>query len=254
MEAGEISSWRSDMPSSQRMQLGQGAFKSQVGPNIVKMQKLAKDMGSMLKKHPLFDGYRVEVVDKGIRGGDFSYVSWEAEIIMDSRSTLKFAISARIKPKDGHSVYGGATTYELLPSSYSLTAFPNAGSPQSLFQGDTVPSPAACKKALEIFTLERILKGVGGPKKGKFNGVVTIDEVKKFVDRLNTWFNLESDTHNSLSYASREYGDVGEEKAGKQDQDEASRIHQALRTEFGAAVNVEVDVVDEWVSIDVSLP
>ena len=54
-----------------------------------------------------------------------------------------------------------------------------------------------------------------------------------------------------LAYATRQNGDVGEERASPRDYKEAIRVRDALRSEFGDKIEVHVEDVDEWINLDV---
>lgn len=77
-------------------------------------------------------------------------------------------------------------------------------------------------------------------------------EVLEFVRGLRTWLTPEGQARQGepLTFSTRDHGDVGEESPGREDIAEARRIAVAIRKQFPSA-NVELDVVDEWVSVHV---
>jgi len=82
----------------------------------------------------------------------------------------------------------------------------------------------------------------------------TIQEVKDFIRTLNTWFTVEDDELDPLSFglSTREHGDVGEEMPGRADIDECNRIYSKLREKF-PSIKCHREVVDEWVWLTVKV-
>lgn len=84
----------------------------------------------------------------------------------------------------------------------------------------------------------------------------TIQEVKDFIRTLNTWFTVEDDELDPLSFglSTREHGDVGEEMPGRADIDECNRIYSKLREKFpSTSIKFHREVVDEWVWLTVKV-
>ena len=82
----------------------------------------------------------------------------------------------------------------------------------------------------------------------------TIADVERFVKRLRTYMDVDDKDQRSLSLATRESGDVGEEVPGKADFDEARRVGRAVVKEFGKdAFSVSMDYADEWVTLEIVL-
>ena len=73
---------------------------------------------------------------------------------------------------------------------------------------------------------------------------------------LRTWFleDYDGDSDQYLHYGTREHGirDEDSDRAGPADIAEAKRIREALRTEFGSALKVSIDPVDEWTNISLT--
>ena len=79
----------------------------------------------------------------------------------------------------------------------------------------------------------------------------SISPIKNFMKRQRTWFEIDGDEDDFLSYITRENGDVGEERPGRADIMEARRLKNLLGEEF-PDFRVEVEVVDEWTEVHVS--
>lgn len=88
-----------------------------------------------------------------------------------------------------------------------------------------------------------------------------LEEVVRFAKTLRTWMHANVDEDRlrsrkpgvidpSIEFATRENGDVGSERAGRADLAEGLRVAKAMRKKFPGA-NVDMDVVDEWVSVTV---
>lgn len=78
-----------------------------------------------------------------------------------------------------------------------------------------------------------------------------LKEVLEFLLKQRTWFQDESDS-NTVMFATRENGDVGEEKPGRDDQREAIRLARLVKKKFGNTIRINVDSVDEWVHIEIT--
>ena len=79
-----------------------------------------------------------------------------------------------------------------------------------------------------------------------------VEKVKKVV-KDNSYFDFSQydKEHDSLLFNTRENGDVGEEQASDIDVEEGRRLAKLLRVEF-PDLKVSMEVVDEWVHVNVS--
>jgi hypothetical protein len=85
-------------------------------------------------------------------------------------------------------------------------------------------------------------------------GEVTIADVERFVKRQRTYMDVDRKDQRSLSLITREGGDMENDEPGEGDLDEARRVGRAVAKEFGRdAVTVEMDYMDEWVTLDIRL-
>jgi hypothetical protein len=75
---------------------------------------------------------------------------------------------------------------------------------------------------------------------------ITKEEIKKLIG--HTWFDI-TDEGDFFDLSSRHYGDVGECEPGDPDIEEARRIGKILRP---LGYKITGDIVDEWVSVQVS--
>ena len=99
---------------------------------------------------------------------------------------------------------------------------------------------------------EHVIIGTFRPKKKPDKSAI-LNDVQKFIKGLSTWFEEDDKGRNSISYSSREYGDGGSERAGREDIQEAKRLISELKQKFGKQVRVDAEVVDEWVTVSVSV-
>ncbi len=79
-----------------------------------------------------------------------------------------------------------------------------------------------------------------------------IKEIKAFV-KSNSYFEEngdESETH--VGFTTRENGDVGEEEYSPLDYDEAIKVKKLILEKF-KGVEVEIETIDEWVDIVVTI-
>jgi hypothetical protein len=85
--------------------------------------------------------------------------------------------------------------------------------------------------------------------------------MKDIIDYIekNSWFQLDGDLEdfedgNVLLFATREHGNVGDERFGQKDWDEAERVMVALLKEFDDKIlQIDVTTCDEWVNIEIEL-
>lgn len=75
----------------------------------------------------------------------------------------------------------------------------------------------------------------------------SLQDVVSFVRSLGTWMDVRVDD-GFVQIDTRDNGDVGDERAGAADIAEGKRVAKALREKFPEA-NVELEIVDEWVSL-----
>lgn len=74
--------------------------------------------------------------------------------------------------------------------------------------------------------------------------------IREFVEGLRTWFEFDDESQTSISFATRDNGDVGNERPGRPDLDEAKRIIKELKDKY-PALGVNGDTADEWVYVKV---
>lgn len=80
------------------------------------------------------------------------------------------------------------------------------------------------------------------------------NEIKDFVKKQRTWFNLNDEESDWLLYNSRRYGDVGSETAGEADKKEAKRLGDLIYKEFKDRIDsIKMEIVDEWVDLNINL-
>jgi len=79
-----------------------------------------------------------------------------------------------------------------------------------------------------------------------------LKDVLKFLKSQRTWLEDDGSDENVVSFITRDNGDVGNEKPGKQDMKEAQRLAKLVKKKFGNNVDIDVDYVDEWVHIEVT--
>ena len=72
-------------------------------------------------------------------------------------------------------------------------------------------------------------------------------DIKLFVSQ-NSWFEYDEHTDESISFITREYGDVGEESPGQKDIDKAKQMCLRLNETF-KNINATWETVDEWTYI-----
>ena len=73
-----------------------------------------------------------------------------------------------------------------------------------------------------------------------------------------SWFQLDGDLEdfedgNVLLFATRYHGNVGDERFGQKDWDEAKRIMNKVREEFSGIMYHDISTCDEWVNIEIEL-
>ena len=109
--------------------------------------------------------------------------------------------------------------------------------------------------------LMKARKSVGDEKFYQMLGVDPVDTgsdtptTEKIQDVIGrTWFDLEETGPDSLMYATRDNGDVGDEEVGREDISEAVRIRKDLLKTFGSKnLEVSIEPVDEWVYLSIRI-
>jgi len=78
-------------------------------------------------------------------------------------------------------------------------------------------------------------------------------EVKQFMKK-HSYMDLDGyEEPNYLCYATREFGDVGEETAGDEDIKHAIKIIKKIKEEFGDKIEmIYMDEVGEWISLEIT--
>lgn len=76
-------------------------------------------------------------------------------------------------------------------------------------------------------------------------------EITQFVEKTS-WFDYESMDRKFLVFTTRRHGDTGTETPGRRDLREADRLKAAISKSFDVK-DVEIEVVDEWVSLVIEL-
>jgi len=80
--------------------------------------------------------------------------------------------------------------------------------------------------------------------------IATESDVKTLIKSLRTWFSVIASSPKSISYATRDNGNVRKETHGHTDFEEALRIKKALEERY-SNICVTVAPNDEWVCLDV---
>lgn len=81
----------------------------------------------------------------------------------------------------------------------------------------------------------------------------TLTEIKTFIAKQRTWLELDEHGKDYLYFTTRDNGDIVEEKPGSEDIREAQRIGRLVLKEFAGLVAVDLDVVDEWTELTITL-
>ena len=115
------------------------------------------------------------------------------------------------------------------------------------------PTARGIEKLFAAFDSHWIRRSGVRSKIKKASGV-SIAEVERFVKRLRTYMEPDGSSSQGMNLTTRENGDVGDEQPGRADFAEAQRVGRAVLKEFGEdAVSVDVDHIDEWVTLSISL-
>lgn len=110
------------------------------------------------------------------------------------------------------------------------------------------PTPATLIKTINSFSDYQ--KKYELEKVGVHEGI-DMREVADFLKRQRTWFHLDDMDARSVSMSTREHGDVGSETTGSEDWNEGARLRKLIRKQFGDAVTVDLEPVDEWTHLTV---
>jgi len=144
--------------------------------------------------------------------------------------------------------------YQVEEPVYELGILRGSGTtlPARVISKSRMPTMRDVNKLIKEYGEDKFLAVLGGPMSGRTT-FKSLADVQKFIRGLRTWFELDEGTANGLFYATRDNGDVGYEEAGRADIQEARRLRDALLAEYGAgAIDVRVEVVDEWVHLSVT--
>jgi phage terminase small subunit len=79
------------------------------------------------------------------------------------------------------------------------------------------------------------------------------EDIKKFIDTLMTNLYLDDADENTITYITRENGDVGREKASRIDIEDARQIQHEVIVTFKDKVKTEVEIIDEWVHLTIEI-
>lgn len=81
----------------------------------------------------------------------------------------------------------------------------------------------------------------------------TIDEIEKFVHE-KTRMTPDEKRERTLSYATRDHGNVGDEEPGEEDIRMMKELKRHLKEKFGMnSLIITLDTADEWVSMDIEI-
>lgn len=225
------------------------AFRAGLGPGPIRSANtLLKKAVARLKK--TFPGYGFVVKEGVVYGTPASYV---VEVATDKDSLIfRLGIRSSVVRRDGYD----SGYYKIRAPEFELGFWPAryGAYPTHAVTGTKMPTMRDVSKLLSTYGSEKLLTALGGPLVGK-RKAKSLSEVESFIRGLRTWFVLEEDEGGkSLLYATRQGGSVGDETPGSDDIREAQAIRNAVLAQYGAgSVEVELEVVDEWVHITVSL-
>lgn len=80
-----------------------------------------------------------------------------------------------------------------------------------------------------------------------------IEQIKKFIKESDTTLAFDDEYDDTyVSFTTRENGDVGEEEYSEIDLQDALLMKKAIEIKF-PDVQVEVETVDEWVNLEVTI-
>lgn len=81
----------------------------------------------------------------------------------------------------------------------------------------------------------------------------TTRDIKEFISKARTWFDLNKMDSTSLRYDTRENGDMENDAPGKQDVLEARRLKKLLLEKYPGYIEVTIEPVDEWTMLEIEL-
>lgn len=92
--------------------------------------------------------------------------------------------------------------------------------------------------------------------------IVTINEFKKYINEQlsikdfidnysNTTLQLDQEDDDSLSFVTREHGNVGEETYSEEDMEDAINLKSVLLKKFSNII-IDIEDVDEWVYLNIT--
>jgi 2'-5' RNA ligase len=217
-------------------------------------ENLLRRAASQLAKD--FPGYKFTAEIKGLWGGDIGYIGWDGRVQGGHQQVLSLRIVSPVKVNPAKK--GWATPDYVIPwPDFEVGVSRSPGAPAYPALGknkDRLPTMRDVAEVLNQYGRDKLLMQLGGPLEGTHKGVVTLAQVKDFIRRQRTYFDLEDATPTRLYYSTRDEGDVGGGEPGAGDILEARRLRDLILKEFGAGqVQVQVDGVDEWVSFEVTL-
>jgi hypothetical protein len=97
--------------------------------------------------------------------------------------------------------------------------------------------------------------GVKPPKptlQNKMSRDKDISAIKSFIEKQRTWFDIEEVSDGFILLSTREHGDVGSGRPGKEDQKEGIRLGKLIKQKF-KTVDIDLDGFDEWVHLEIRL-
>ena len=84
--------------------------------------------------------------------------------------------------------------------------------------------------------------------------VLSLDNIAAFL-KPRTYFERGVNPPEScLEYASRQHGDIGRERFGREDLAHAKGLVRLLKEKYGTGIRTEVDTIDEWVNLTIWIP
>jgi len=236
----------------------QAAFVEFVGqPALNSCEALLKRCLPVLKK--AFPGHTFTLKNEGLWGGDIGHVGWKASIsggLHGGYPVISLRVISKLKADPNRA--GSFTTDYLVITEpdFELGVGKDPGSVYPFVSASLTHPPTMrdVNGLIEKMGRDALLNALGGPMVGKRTGVPTIKDVREFIQRRRTYFDLDESTPTTLMYSTREHGDVGDERPGSEDIAEARGLRKELIEEFGAgSIRVGIEPVDEWVHLTVTV-
>ena len=228
------------------------AFVDYIGNSTLQSaQHLLKSIAEYLEKIPEFDGYKFTAPEGQIKGGNIGRVWWDGWVVHGRTQVYRLRILCGVKNADSWSDGRSVLTAPF----FELGIFKPSGlEPTESKSGRIMPDLVEAKTLLKEFGVSKLLEYLGGPLKGRNPGKPTYAMVKAFLKPIMGWFDIEEENADGLELATRDHGSVGEEQPGMPDIILARKIKQQLIAEYGAAaIDVEIEYVDEWVQVGIRL-